>query len=117
MQKSKETRRQPTVPVLFSLRYRADRREPLEHAIRAAAKPTAGTCGLPLIEAVAMLAGGILRGLTLEVRRGQRWDARPRPQKMYTVPVAGAWWPAVGPRLDRVVRPARRGAARRAPTK
>ena len=41
----------------------------------------------------------------VEVRRGQRWDARPRPQKMYTVPVAGAWWLAVGPRLDRLVRP------------
>ena len=43
--------------------------------------------------------------LTFEVRRGRRWDARPRPQKMYTLPVAGAWRPAVGARLDRRVRP------------
>ena len=47
----------------------------------------------------------ISRGLTFEVRRDRRRDARPRPQKMYTVPVAGAWWLAVGPRLDRGVRP------------
>jgi hypothetical protein len=45
------------------------------------------------------------RGLTLEVSGPQRHDARPRPQKMYSVPVAGAWWhAAVGP-LDRPVRP------------
>src|SRR5882762_3196449 len=44
-----------------------------------------------------------LRRLTFEVRRGRRWDARPaRP--MITNTVARAWWPAVGPRLDRGVR-------------
>src|SRR5687768_3322425 len=48
---------------------------------------------------------GSLRGLTFEVRRDQRQDARPGPVKMYRVPPARAWWPAVGPRLDRRVRP------------
>ena len=66
---------------------------------------TAETRGLPLIEAAAMLAGRILRGLTFELRRDRRQDARPGPQKMYTVPVARAWWLAVGPRLERRVRP------------
>ena len=46
-----------------------------------------------------------LRSLTFELSRHRRWDARPRRQKMYTVPVAGAWWPAVGARLERGVRP------------
>ena len=43
-------------------------------------------------------------GLTFEVSWRQRQDARPEPQKMYTVPVARAWWPAVGAQLDRGVR-------------
>ena len=43
-------------------------------------------------------------GLTFEVSWHQRQDARPEPQKMYTVPVARAWWPAVGAQLDRGVR-------------
>ena len=47
---------------------------------------------------------GSLRGLTFEVRRGGRWDARPaRP--MICLAASRAWWPAVGPRLDRGVRP------------
>ena len=46
-----------------------------------------------------------LRCLTFEVRRDRRWDARPGPQKMYRVPPDRAWWSAVGPRLDRGVRP------------
>jgi hypothetical protein len=46
-----------------------------------------------------------LWGLTFEVSWRQRQDARPKPQKMYTVPVAWAWWPAVGAQLDRGVRP------------
>ena len=50
-------------------------------------------------------AGVGLCGLTFEVRRDQWWGARPGPQTMYTVPVARAWCPAVGPRLDRRVRP------------
>ena len=45
------------------------------------------------------------RGLTFELRGRQRQDARPEPQKMYTVPVARAWWPAVGAQLERGVRP------------
>ena len=45
-----------------------------------------------------------LWGLTLEVRRGQRQAARPGLAKMYRVPPDRAWWPAVGPRLDRRVR-------------
>src|SRR5688572_14999150 len=47
----------------------------------------------------------VLCGLTFELRRDRRQDARPRPQKMHTVPVAGALWLAVGPRLERRVRP------------
>jgi len=47
------------------------------------------------------------RGLTFELRRDQRQDARPGPRIMYTVPVARAWWLAVGPRLERGVRPHR----------
>jgi hypothetical protein len=42
--------------------------------------------------------------LTFEVSWRQRQDAKPKPQKMYTVPVAWAWWPAVGAQLDRGVR-------------
>ena len=42
--------------------------------------------------------------LTFELSGRQRHDARPRPQTMYTVPVAGAWWHAVGAPLERGVR-------------
>ena len=45
--------------------------------------------------------------LTFEVRRDQRWDARPGLAKMYRVPPDRALWPAVGPRLDRGVRRSR----------
>ena len=50
--------------------------------------------------------GGVVssKHLTFEVSWRQRQDARPEPQKMYTVPVARAWWPAVGAQLDRGVR-------------
>ena len=48
---------------------------------------------------------GAKPGLTFEVSWRQRQDARPKPQKMYTVPVAGAWRLAVGARLERGVRP------------
>ena len=47
---------------------------------------------------------GCLRGLTFELSRRRRWDARPGMQKMYSVPVSRAWWPAVGARLQRGVR-------------
>jgi len=46
-----------------------------------------------------------LCGLTFEVRGRRRRAAKPRPPKMYSVPVAGAWWRAVGAPLDRLVRP------------
>ena len=46
-----------------------------------------------------------MRGLTFEVRRDRRQDARPGPVKMYRVPPARAWWPAVGAPLERGVRP------------
>ena len=46
-----------------------------------------------------------LRSLTFELRRDRRQDARPGPVKMYSVPPARAWWLAVGPRLERGVRP------------
>ena len=42
--------------------------------------------------------------LTLALRRRQRHEARPRPQKMYIEPVAGAWRHAVGAPLERGVR-------------
>jgi len=60
---------------------------------------------LRLLSMTAVVRMSLVRRLTFEVRREQRRDARPGPQKMYTVPVARAWWPAVGPRLDRRVRP------------
>jgi len=48
-----------------------------------------------------------LRCLTFELSRHRRHATSPRPQKMYTVPVAGDWWHAVGARLERGVRPQR----------
>jgi len=67
----------------------------------AATARTASGCGLVRWE-----NGHVaLRRLTFEVRGRRRCDARPRPQKMYSVPVAGAWWHAVGAPLDRGVRP------------
>ena len=42
--------------------------------------------------------------LTFELSGHQRWDARPGLVKMYTVPPARAWRPAVGARLERGVR-------------
>ena len=39
------------------------------------------------------------------MRRDRRQDARPGLVKMYRVPPVRAWWLAVGPRLDRMVRP------------
>ena len=48
---------------------------------------------------------GELRSLTFELSGRRRQDARPGLARMYRVPSARAWWPVVGPRLDRVVRP------------
>src|SRR5882724_12417945 len=72
-----------------------------------------GKCSLSLNLAVSgfarlragwRLARGHLCGLTFEVRRDRRWDARPaRP--MICLTASRAWRPAVGPRLDRGVRP------------
>jgi len=45
------------------------------------------------------------RRLTFELRRDRRQGARPGPVKMYSVPPARGWWLAVGPRLERGVRP------------
>ena len=42
--------------------------------------------------------------LTFEVTGHQRQDAKPGPVKMYRVPPARAWWPAVGAPVDRRVR-------------
>jgi hypothetical protein len=42
--------------------------------------------------------------LTFELSGHQRRDARPGPVKMYGVPPARAWWPAVGAPLERGVR-------------
>ncbi len=46
----------------------------------------------------------VLRGLTFEVTGRQRQDAKPGLVKMYRVPPARAWWPAVGAPVDRGVR-------------
>lgn len=46
-----------------------------------------------------------LFGLTFELSERQRQDARARTGKMYRVPQAGPWWPAVGAPLERGVRP------------
>ena len=45
-----------------------------------------------------------LRGLTFEVRRDRRQSARPGG-RMISLTWSRAWWFAVGPRLDRGVRP------------
>jgi hypothetical protein len=45
-----------------------------------------------------------LRRLTFELSGRRRQDARPGPVKMYGVPPARAWWPAVGAPLERGVR-------------
>ena len=42
-----------------------------------------------------------LRCLTFELSGRQRQDARPGQAKMYTVPPARAWWPAVGAPRER----------------
>ena len=46
----------------------------------------------------------VLCGLTFELRRHGRCDARARMAKMYCVPPAGPAWHAVGARLERGVR-------------
>ena len=46
--------------------------------------------------------------LTFELSGRRRQDARPGLVKMYRVPPAGRWWPAVGAPLERRVRPHRR---------
>jgi hypothetical protein len=46
-----------------------------------------------------------LRGLTFELSGRRRQGARPGSVKMYRVPPARAWWPAVGAPLERGVRP------------
>ena len=70
--------------------------------------PRCARGALPEKAGVATMVG--LRGLTFELRRDQRQDARPGPVKMYSVPPARAWWLAVGPRLERGVRPHRAAA-------
>ena len=47
----------------------------------------------------------VFRGLTFELSRHQRCDARARAAKMYCVPLAGPAWHAVGSRLERGVWP------------
>jgi hypothetical protein len=64
--------------------------------------------GLPLVFAALRVATALfLCGLTFELSRAQRQDALARTEKMYRVPQAGPRWPAVGPRLERGVRPQR----------
>ncbi len=47
----------------------------------------------------------LLRRLTLELTGHRRRDAKPGLAKMYRVPPARAWWPAVGAPVERRVRP------------
>ena len=58
-------------------------------------------------KALTLLArrGLSVRCLTFELSGRRRQDARPGPVKMYRVPPARAWWPAVGAPLEREVRP------------
>jgi hypothetical protein len=66
------------------------------------------------VQVLARTAGLVLCGApTFELRRHRRWDARPQPQRMYTVPVTAAWRPAVGARLERGVRHQWRGTRTR----
>src|SRR5687768_6108904 len=60
---------------------------------------------LPVSLRIWSMRRGFVRGLTFEVRVDRRQEAKPGPVKMYPVPPARAWWPAVGPHLDRRVRP------------
>jgi hypothetical protein len=74
----------------------------------AGVKPgSAGT--LPLPNKVANRAferGNAATGrLTFELSGRRRQDASARTVKMYRVPPAGRWWPAVGAPLERGVRP------------
>jgi len=62
---------------------------------------------IPLLSRWRISADGSIRGLTFELRGRRRQDARPGPVKMYSVPPARAWWPAVGAPLERGVRPQR----------
>jgi hypothetical protein len=49
--------------------------------------------------------GRKLRGLTFELSGRRRQATKPGPVKMYRVPPARAWRPAVGAPLERGVRP------------
>ena len=49
--------------------------------------------------------GRFWRCLTFELSGRRRQDASARTEKMYRVPQAGRWWPAVGAPLERGVRP------------
>ena len=51
-----------------------------------------------------MTAGTNSGCLTFELSGRRRQDARARAEKMYRVPQAGPWWPAVGAPLERGVR-------------
>ena len=48
--------------------------------------------------------GVLVRGLTFELSGRRRQDAGARTEKMYRVPQAGPWWPAVGAPFERGVR-------------
>ena len=54
--------------------------------------------------APARAIGPLVCGLTFELRGRRRQDARPGPVKIYRVPPARAWWPAVGAPFERGVR-------------
>ena len=49
-------------------------------------------------------AAAALCCLTFELTGSRRQDARPGLVKMYCVPPARAWWPAVGAPVERRVR-------------
>ncbi len=66
-------------------------------------------------KAATFIAWHISRGLTFEVTRDRRRDARPA-RRMIGQGASPAWWPAVGPRVDRGVRPRGVGDAAAGPT-
>ncbi len=96
-----------TLPLMTHLKTWLDVRVSPAEVSRARMTAVRSRSGFTFPECWAAFCWSESRGLTFEVSWRQRQDARPEPQKMYTVPVARAWWPAVGAQLDRGVRPHR----------
>jgi len=70
---------------------------------RAVARMAVASARLGPMSLVRSTDGRALRS-NVELTGRRREDARPGPQKMYRVPAARAWWPAVGAPVERRVR-------------